>query len=143
MSIKDKFIVAAKLFNLPPAVLAAIASRESRGGNILDAAGWGDYGNGFGVMQVDKNAHTVVTDGGPFGQAHINQAAGILRSALDRVMTQFPSLTAAQQLMMAVSRYNGGDLQPYPNSDEGTTGGDYANDVLARAKYYARVEIWV
>lgn len=33
------------------AVIAGIISRESHAGTILDN-GWGDHGNGFGLMQV-------------------------------------------------------------------------------------------
>lgn len=36
------------------AVIAAIISRESRAGAAL-VDGWGDHGNGFGLMQVGLN----------------------------------------------------------------------------------------
>lgn len=36
---------------MDPAVIAGIISRESRAGAIL-VNGWGDHGNGFGLMQV-------------------------------------------------------------------------------------------
>jgi hypothetical protein len=45
-------------------------------------------------------------------------------------------------LQAAVSRYNGGHGLLPPRSDEGTTGGDYMNDVWARARYYAEEEDW-
>lgn len=140
---KEKFEAAARRYNLPPALLAAIASRESRGGAALDRNGFGDHGHGFGLMQVDnRNPFPVVRAGGPFGQQHINQAASIFRSKLDEVEREFPNLTEEQQLQTAVSRYNGGARRPFPNSDVRTTGGDYSNDVLARAQYYARTEQW-
>jgi soluble lytic murein transglycosylase-like protein len=140
---KDKFIAAGRLFDLPPALLAAIASRESRGGSQL-VNGFGDGGHGFGLMQVDitKNAH-VERDGGPAGQPHINQATQILHDKLVAVRNKFPSLTPVEQLQTAVSRYNGGHALPAPDSDQGTTGGDYMNDVWARARFYARTETWV
>ena len=56
MKFKEKFAAAAKQFDLPPALLMAIASRESRGGAVL-VKGFGDHGFGFGLMQVDKRAH--------------------------------------------------------------------------------------
>ena len=58
-ALKDRFNAAAALTGLPPALLGAIASRESRCGNILASDGTGDFGNGFGVMQVDKRSHTI------------------------------------------------------------------------------------
>jgi murein DD-endopeptidase MepM/ murein hydrolase activator NlpD len=139
---KAKFIAAGRLFDLPPALLAAIASRESRGGAVL-VNGFGDGGHGFGLMQVDnRNPFPVVRDGGPAGQPHINQATKILRDKLDAVRRTLKSLTPAEQLQTAVSRYNGGNGLPPPDSDRGTTGGDYMNDVWARAQFYARVEEW-
>lgn len=138
---KGKFEEAARIHVQPPALLAAIASRESRGGAVLDRNGEGDGGHGFGLMQVDnRNRFPVVRDGGPFGQPHINQATKILADKLKQVKKDFPDLTPEQQLQTAVSRYNGGSGRPHPDSDVGTTGGDYSNDVLARAQYYA--ELW-
>lgn len=40
-----------KAMSMDPAVIAAIISRESRAGAAL-VNGWGDHGNGFGLMQV-------------------------------------------------------------------------------------------
>jgi len=142
MAHKDKFILAANQFSLPPALLAAIASRESRGGAVLKN-GFGDGGHGFGLMQVDnRNPFKVQQEGGPTGQPHINQATGILANKLASVKKQFSALSDVVQLQMAVSRYNGGAGKQPPNSDAGTTGGDYMNDVWARARFYARVEHW-
>ena len=143
MAHKGKFKAAARNFNLPPALLAAIASRESRGGNALNAQGFGDGGHGFGIMQVDdRNPFPVVTKDGPFGQPHIEQATKILKQKLEKVESETIALSDSAQLQTAVSRYNGGAGRPVPRSDEGTTGGDYMNDVWARARYYATKESW-
>lgn len=141
MAHKAKFIDAGNRFDLPPALLAAIASRESRGGNVLSHKGWGDHDNAFGIMQVDKRFHSPIeTEGGQAGEAHIEQATEILRDKLDAVERHFEGLSDSQSLQAAVSRYNGGSGRLPPKSDEGTTGGDYMNDVWARARYYARVD---
>jgi LysM repeat protein/peptidoglycan hydrolase-like protein with peptidoglycan-binding domain len=133
-----KFNEAARRHGLPPALLAAIASRESRGGVILAKDGTGDNGHGFGLMQVDnRSGAPTVREGGPFGQPHINQATGILADKLRSVRKQFPNLSPEQQLVTAASRYNGGKGRPFPDNDLGTTGGDYGNDVVARAQFYA------
>jgi soluble lytic murein transglycosylase-like protein len=134
---KEKFKVAGSAFGLPPALLAAIASRETRGRPLTA----GDHGHGFGLMQVDDQ-NSVVRTGGPAGQPHINQATGILRDKLTAVKRRFPDLTEVEQLEAAVSRYNGGRGLAPPDSDRATTGGDYMNDVWARARFYARVESW-
>lgn len=139
---KAKFEEAAKQFALPPALLAAIASRESRGGAVLKADGTGDAGHAFGIMQVDNRTAQAKSDGGPAGQPHIDQATGILKDKLEAVKRKFPDLSEVEQLQTAVSRYNGGAGKPAPDSDKGTTGGDYMNDVWARARFYAREEQW-
>ena len=137
MKYADRFEIAAAKYHLPPALLAGIASRESRGGAVLDASGFGDHGHGFGLMQVDDRnpGLRVATEGGPAGQSHINQAAGILRAKLDAVVKQYPNLSAQDQLRLAVSRYNGGSGTPAV-FDKGTTGADYSSDVIARSQFY-------
>jgi peptidoglycan hydrolase-like protein with peptidoglycan-binding domain len=133
----DEFAAAGKKYGLPPALLAAIASRESRGGSALDSRGFGDAGNGFGLMQVDKRFHSL--KGGPFSAAHIDQAAGILKSYLNQVKAKHPSWPNEQQLRGAVAAYNSGvgNVQTIKNMDVGTTGNDYSNDVWARAQELA------
>ena len=93
-ALKDRFNAAAALTGLPPALLGAIASRESRCGNILASDGTGDFGNGFGVMQVDKRSHTIAGLPDPKSQAHINQASGILKDALAAMIHEVPDSAA-------------------------------------------------
>ncbi len=134
----EVFVKIASAKGLPPALLAAIASRESRGGNILDENGCGDHGNGFGIMQVDKRYHK--TTGGPASEEHITQAAGILKDMLNTIKKKHPKWTAAQQLKGAVAAYNSGtgNVQTLERMDVGTTGNDYSADVWARARHYAQ-----
>lgn len=139
LALTDKFIAAGRQFNIPPALLAAIASRETRGGAVLGADGWGDHHNGFGVMQVDKRSHTVQGQDDPFGLTHIMQATGILRATLDAVALNHPSWPAVRQLQGGVSGYNQGakKILTLDRMDIGSTGNDYSNDVWARAQFYA------
>ncbi len=131
------FEAAGKKHGVPPALLAAIASRESRGGSALDRSGHGDGGNGFGLMQVDHRYHSA--KGGPYSAQHIDQAAGILKGMLNQVKKNHPDWPAAQQLRGAVAAYNSGvsNVQTIKNMDVGTTGNDYSNDVWARAQKLA------
>ncbi len=133
----DEFAAAGKKYGLPPALLAAIASRESRAGSALDSRGFGDHGNGFGLMQVDKRYHS--PKGGPFSAGHIDQAAGILKSYLNQVKANHPSWPPEQQMRGAVAAYNSGvgNVRTIKNMDVGTTGNDYSNDVWARAQELA------
>lgn len=135
--LRHKFEVAGQKYDIPPALLAAIASRETHGGSVLARNGTGDHGHGFGVLQVDDRSHRPDRSEGAYGQAHINQAAAIFDRGLDKVKQDFPNLSPELQLQTAVSRYNGGSGRVAPNSDRGTTHGDYGNDTLARAQYFA------
>lgn len=133
----EHFIAVGAETGLPPALLAAIASRESRGGTQLDSNGLGDHGKGFGLMQVDKGSHEHV--GSAYSREHVAQAAGILKRFWAQVKAKFPQWTPAQQLRAAVAAYNFGvdDVRSLERLDIGTTGDDYSADVWARARYYA------
>lgn len=138
-AVKGRINEAAAAYDMPPALLAAIASRESRCGNVLDAAGWGDGGNAFGIMQVDKRYHAIDGEPDPRSQAHINQATGILAGFLASSVAKFPAADAARQLQAAVAAYNCGidNVGGPDTADAATTGHDYSNDVWVRATYYA------
>jgi spore coat assembly protein SafA len=132
---KDAFNAAGAKYGLPPALLAAIASRESRGGAALDRNGRGDGGNGYGLMQVDVGTRPN-PKGGPYSAEHIDEAASILKEKLDAVKARYPNASEADQLKLATAKYNGGS-GTISNPDKGTTGGDYSNDVIVRAQTYA------
>jgi len=135
---QQMFEAAAMEYDVPPALLMAIASRETRGGTALDEDGYSKYdGHGFGIMQVDKNHHT--PRGGAFSLDHIRQAAEILKEQLDRVSDKFPDWSDGQRLQGAVAGYNkgAGRVRSWGGLDRNTTGGDYSSDVWARARYFA------
>jgi hypothetical protein len=137
-----RFNVAGANEDLPPALLAAIASRESRCGNVLDRNGFGDAENAFGIMQVDKRSHALQGLPYPRSQGHIDQAAGILNQAFEQAQRKFPNEPEARQLQAAVAAYNCGmsKVQSPDAANAPTTGHDYSNDVWARATFY--VTIW-
>ncbi|NXV19166.1 LYG protein, partial [Cepphus grylle] len=120
-----------------PALIAGIISRESHAGTILKN-GWGDNGNGFGLMQVDKRSHRPV--GKWNSEAHIMQGTDILISMIKAIQKKFPSWTRDQQLKGGISAYNAGprNVQTYDKMDIGTTHNDYSDDVVARAQYYKK-----
>ncbi|NWY61267.1 LYG protein, partial [Chionis minor] len=120
-----------------PALIAGIISRESHAGKIL-RNGWGDNGNGFGLMQVDKNSHKPV--GRWNSETHLMQGTNILVSMIKTIQRKFPRWTKDQQLKGGISAYNAGprNVQSYDRMDIGTTHDDYSNDVVVRAQYYKK-----
>ncbi|NXT47013.1 LYG protein, partial [Pluvianellus socialis] len=122
---------------IDPAVIAGIISRESHAGIVLEN-GWGDHGNGFGLMQVDKRYHKLV--GSWDSEEHLAQGTEILCGMIKAIQKKFPTWTKEQQLKGGISAYNAGpnNVQTYDRMDIGTTHNDYANDVVARAKFYKR-----
>ena len=128
--------IAGALTDVPPAVLAAIASRESRAGAALAADGTGDHGNGFGIMQIDRRFHQL--QGDPHSREHIVQAAEILASFRRQVARKHASWRDSHLLKGAIVAYNTGvnNVRTIGGMDRGTTGDDYGADVVARAQFY-------
>lgn len=131
------FETVAVKYGLPPALLAAIASRESRAGGMLDVNGLGNGGDCFGLMQLDSRYHP--PRGGPYSPEHIDQAARVLERLLEDVKAKHPGWPPEQQLRGAVAAYDAGVeiVRTIKDMDRGTTGDDYSNDVWARAQALA------
>ncbi|KAJ8338587.1 hypothetical protein SKAU_G00375530 [Synaphobranchus kaupii] len=136
---KDIISKVAQAQHIDPAIIAGIISRESRAGAPgLLKNGWGDKGNGFGLMQVDKRYHTPV--GAWDSEEHISQSTEILTGFIKKIQKKFPSWSKEQQLKGGISAYNGGEknVRTYEGMDKGTTGNDYANDAVARAQWFKK-----
>ncbi|XP_078515709.1 lysozyme g-like [Lissotriton helveticus] len=122
--------------NVQVGIIAGIMSRESRAGAALNQ-GWGDHGNAFGLMQVDKRYHT--PRGGWDSREHISQATGILVDMITAIQKRCSDWTSEQQLKGGIAAYNcgpNGVSKNYNDVDSSTTGRDYSNDVVARAQWY-------
>ncbi len=137
---RDVFQQVGAQTGLPPALLAAIASRESRGGAALREDGSARYDpNGYGLMQIDRLHNPGLIRGGPYSVEHVAPAAGLLQRNLQEIRAAHPEWTPAEQLRGAVAAYNVGtdDVRTLGRMDVGTTGNDYSADVWARAQYLA------
>ncbi|XP_073470795.1 lysozyme g-like [Aquarana catesbeiana] len=135
-SFKEKIKSVSRKTGVDPAIIAAIMSRESRAGNVLDANHEGDNGNAFGLMQIDKRWHT--PRGAWNSEEHILQATEILISMFETIKQKFPSWSRSQVMKGALAAYNmgPGNVKSFDAVDSNTTGKDYSNDCIARAKFY-------
>jgi hypothetical protein len=146
----------ANQYQVPPAVLAAIASRESRGGAALNKNGSARFDpNGYGLMQIDKKKNPTLIRGGPYSHEHIEAAAQVLTRNVASMKKLHPDWSETETLRGAISAYNRGPAEGnskvIPSSademDRGSrapkhrvhasTGGDYSADVWARAQFLA------
>ena len=137
----ERFYQAAVKYDVPPAIIAAICSRESRGGTALAADGTGDGGRAFGLMQVDQRYwQQQGRSGDPGSQIHINQGTMIYAQFREQIRKQHPTWTDEYLLKGAAVAYNSGpdNVRTKAGMDRGTTGNDYGSDVIARAKYYTQ-----
>lgn len=125
------FVQSSERYDLPLALLLAIASRESNMALSLDAAWTGDHGNGIGIMQIDKRYHPGFTENHRNDDhgANIDYGAGFL----SRLVEVFDG-----ELLAAAAAYNAGETKVRSavnaglHPDNVTTGRDYGQDVLNR-----------
>ena len=138
-SMQQIFVSVGQDVGLPPALLAGIASRESRLGRVLRSDGWNRSRRDYGVMQISVS-NSPVQRPGPRSRAHVSQAAHILVGQLRAVRRRHPTWSQANQLRGAVAAYNfgAGNVRTLARLDIGTANHDYSSDVVARAQYYER-----
>ena len=137
----DRIYVAAAKFDVPPAIIAALASRESRAGAALASDGTGDNGHAFGILQVDRRSWTQSGSGGdPTSQEHINQGTQIYAKSRSSVQQSHPTWADEYLLQGGAVGYNAGpsNVQSIAGMDRGTAHNDYGSDVVARACFYAK-----
>ncbi|KAM4609897.1 lysozyme g-like [Polymixia lowei] len=134
---KDKIDRVARREGVEPAVVAGIISRETRGGRGAGLhQGWGDNGNAYGLMQVDKRWHT--PRGGWDSEEHISQGVQVFKGSYSDIERKHSNWNKEQKLKGALAAYNMGasNVDSYEGVDAATTGEDYANDVTARSQYF-------
>ncbi|XP_059147222.1 glycine, glutamate and proline-rich protein-like [Physella acuta] len=121
-------------------VIAAIASRESRGGSLLvSTGGYGDHGAAWGIMQCDITHSGLPCKSVPWDSCeHIEMMVHrLLVPYINQVHAKHPSWSQHQALQGGCAAYNSGvsNVQTWGGLDIGTTGNDYSNDVIARAQW--------
>nr|AGQ50335.1 goose-type lysozyme [Haliotis discus discus]AGQ50337.1 goose-type lysozyme [Haliotis discus discus] len=132
-----------------PAVVAGVASRETRGGKLLySTGGWGDHHHAWGIMQCDVFASGLGSTCQKYAWDscdHIDQMTRIiLVPYIKQVKAKHPTWSPEQQMQGGVSAYNAGvgNVATWAHLDVGTTGNDYSNDVIARAQHLIKQHGW-
>lgn len=124
---------------IEPAVIAALASRESNGGDALAADGTGDGGHAWGILQCDfTHSGLACKSCGAKTCCHIRMMVEhLLIPYIKQVQARHADWPAAHQMQGGVAAYNFGvgNVHSWAGLDQGSTGNDYSNDVIARAKY--------
>ncbi|KAM4536953.1 uncharacterized protein PAE49_021368 isoform 2-T2 [Odontesthes bonariensis] len=142
---KDKIIQVGLKHNISPALIAAIISKQSLGGTVLQPSGYGQFdSNSYGLMQINKTFHAVT--GGPFSLEHIDDGTKYLIHLMKNVRQaeEFSSWNSEQKLIGSLVAYISGPeklreaLQVPGDLDRVTPTGDFANDVIARARWFGR-----
>ena len=154
------FTDAAAANGFKSSLLLAIGSRESNVAEIV-----GDHRHGYGIMQIDIRYYPDFVNSGQWRdpQLDINMGAEVLATASkaikngeglslhykDRQNVIHPftgaSLDEDELLRTTIAAYNSGATAAYywmseeANPDKGTTGGNYAADVLMRAARFERL----
>ncbi|XP_062573065.1 uncharacterized protein LOC134235006 isoform X2 [Saccostrea cucullata] len=136
---------------LHPAVIAGVASRESNFGFSLTPDGWGDNHNAYGMMQCDVRKCPVCRYGVTCTTYRFDSCDHIRMMTTDvlvpnimAVKNKFPNWLPQQHIQGGVAAYNFGvsNVRSWANLDVGTTGGDYSNDVIARAQWLVSAHNW-
>jgi soluble lytic murein transglycosylase-like protein len=155
--IRELINAIAKSYDLDPAVVAAVISRESGGGRLLGKWGnppdTGDRGHGRGLMQADdrfwKGLLNLDLKGGEedaWRHPAFNIAFGcwLLKKNIVAIEKKFPGLAHDEIIHAALAAYNSGlsralrALREGTDVDAPTAGRDYGKDVMERAEWLRR-----
>ncbi|XP_038586438.1 uncharacterized protein LOC119911597 isoform X2 [Micropterus salmoides] len=138
---KEDISSVGKMLSVHPALIAGIISRQSRAGTKLGANGYGKFDkNCFGLMQINKHYHAV--KGNPFSREHLDQGVTFFIQLIKTMKRTKQDWSKEQQLKGALACYIAGEERviplTYEEVDRVTPQGDFANDVVARAQWFAK-----
>uniref|UniRef100_A0A3B1KB70 Lysozyme g n=1 Tax=Astyanax mexicanus TaxID=7994 RepID=A0A3B1KB70_ASTMX len=146
-SYKNSILSVGRDTGIDPAIIAAIISRETRAGHFLQADGWNSGHKAFGIMQVHRDNHP---RGGKDSEEHMVQAVGLLNElwgiTADCCIYSCRYKADCQTVLSlsgGIAAYNcgPGDVSSQ-EVDQNTEGGDYSSDVVARARWYKKINFF-
>ena len=133
-----KLIAGAEKHELPPALVLAVASRET---NIHNREG--DHGHGNGPMQLDDRSHRIPEGWEQDPTEIIDQCCLLLRNYIDWAERTFRA-SDVSAIQIGVAAYNCGPAGAargltHKNVDYYTAQGNYSADVLAREAVFVKL----
>ncbi|XP_029283444.1 butyrophilin-like protein 3 isoform X2 [Cottoperca gobio] len=137
---RDMIVSVGNTLSIRPALIAAIISRQSRAGIDLNRDGYGATDpDCFGLMQINKHYHAV--KGNAYSREHVDQGVTFFIQLCKTMKRTKPRWNREQQLKAALACYVAGEERviplAYDELDSVTPYGDFANDVVARAQWFA------
>jgi len=147
--IKSKYLSfikdSASKYNIDPAIICAIISRESCACLILNPpgpGGVGDQGHGRGICQIDDRSHAFFTSSNDWKDPakNIDYGMNLLRNNIDYFLKKDPNKELA--LRRAIAGYNCGNgnvnktIESNSDVDSRTANQDYSKNVLERAVFF-------
>ena len=130
-----------------PFVIVALGMRETQWGNTPDLsepgpAGTGDSGHGRGLMQIDDRSWGDWLENNDWTDPYTNVSKGVAIYLTGRHYLEQHGVTGEMLDKGAIAAYNEGPgkvlrlINEGQDPSAGTTGGDYATDVLGKIASY-------
>ncbi|XP_041635056.1 uncharacterized protein LOC121504399 isoform X2 [Cheilinus undulatus] len=137
---REVILAVGKARHIHPALIAAIISRQSQAGTSLRSDGFGKFdSDSFGLMQINRHYHPI--KGGPFSREHVDQGVALLCALIHIMKRENQDWTREQHIKGALACYMAGEDKviglKYEDVDSVTPYCDFANDVIARAQWFA------
>ncbi|MCH2045042.1 MAG: peptidoglycan-binding protein [Saprospiraceae bacterium] len=137
----------AQKYDIPPAVIAGIGSRESHWGLALTPpgpSGTGDHGHGRGLLQIDDRWHVPFVESGKWAVAKENivYGAAVLKNCMNYFVKKAGWKPGFKLIKAGCAGYNCGPRRAWDGYRMGygvdyyTTGRNYSKDVLERAGWF-------
>lgn len=146
LRLKKIFEGASAKSSVPASILAAITSRESRVGALLNDNGFSSIdktNQGYGLGQIDLGmysdaAASIIKEAGWNTQKHLELVGNTLNSHFNNLPEEVKQWEPQWQVRAAIASYNFGpaNVRTQQHLDRGTTNDDYSADVWARSEYF-------
>ncbi|XP_065321038.1 lysozyme g-like [Gordionus sp. m RMFG-2023] len=129
---------------IDPALIAALISKQSRGGRDLDSSGYGVFTKNYGLLQINPKNYGIT--GGPTSLEHLRQGVKMMNENLNTVLIGDKSGMTKEEIIKATlalwgeGQKNGKRKREVKVKDllKSRENKVFANDVIIRTLYLKR-----